>query len=391
MNIFDTHNKIVKDYSKYIRSFIKISDPQINQKVEESLSEGRLWPEPLLQFNPAYEQAGTIEDAVSSGLLHDDMQHIFAGYSLYRHQHQAIELGVRGNDFVVTSGTGSGKSLTYIGTIINSLLCKPASEGVVAVIVYPMNALINSQSNEFKTYKNNYENHKGGDFPITFGQYTSQEKEEKRNAMRENPPRILLTNYMMLELILTRMQEKPIRDSIFNNLRYLVFDELHTYRGRQGADISMLIRRIQSQCTQRICCIGTSATMVSTGSTASKRQEVAQVASKIFGRPFKYDQVIDETLTSSLAAAAPPSAKRFPGKNSKLPYKLKLMLRQMRTHCATTLWRSGWREILLSMNVTGGWYGARPWASAMLSRSYPTTLVYQNLSAVKFLKILCNG
>ena len=93
---------------------------EIAREVEDSLSEGRLWPQPLLQFNPAYEQAGTVEEVIASGLLHDDTRHIFDGYSLYRHQCEAIELGVHGRDFVVTSGTGSGKSLTYIGTIFQS-------------------------------------------------------------------------------------------------------------------------------------------------------------------------------------------------------------------------------------------------------------------------------
>ena len=132
--------------------------------VEDSLSEGRLWPQPLLQFNPAYEQAGTVEEAIATGLLHGDTRHIFDGYSLYRHQREAIELGARGTDFVVTSGTGSGKSLTYIGTIFNHLLANRGAEGVAAVIVYPMNALINSQTNEFNTYKENYERNTGARF-----------------------------------------------------------------------------------------------------------------------------------------------------------------------------------------------------------------------------------
>ncbi len=149
MNVFDTHRQIVADYAQYIRSFINISDSEIASTVEASLSEGRLWPQPLLQFNPAYEQAGT--------------------------------------DFVVTSGTGSGKSLTYIGTIFNHLLANPATAGVAAIIVYPMNALINSQSNEFNTYKDNYERNTGRTFPILFGQYTGQEKEDRRQAMREDP------------------------------------------------------------------------------------------------------------------------------------------------------------------------------------------------------------
>ena len=109
-----------------------------------------------------------------------------------------------------------------------------------------MNALINSQSEEFTRYKQNYENATGKEFPISFGQYTGQEKEDARQKMRENPPHVLLTNYMMLELLLTRLRERSIRDGIYENLRFLVFDELHTYRGRQGADIAMLIRRIRS-------------------------------------------------------------------------------------------------------------------------------------------------
>jgi len=188
MNVFETHKRIIGDYSRYIRSFINIADSEIARKVEESLSEGRLWPQPLLQFNPAYEMAGTVEELVAEGLMHSDVTHIFEGYSLYRHQQKAIKLGTARTDFVVTSGTGSGKSLAYIGTIFDHLLSKPRSEGVVAVIVYPMNALINSQTNEFNTYKENYERNTGREFPITFGQYTGQEKEEQREEMRETPP-----------------------------------------------------------------------------------------------------------------------------------------------------------------------------------------------------------
>ena len=164
-----------------------------------------------------------------------------------------------------------------------------------------MNALINSQSEEFTRYKQNYENATGKEFPISFGQYTGQEKEEARQKMREDPPQILLTNYMMLELLLTRIRERSIRDGIYENLRFLVFDELHTYRGRQGADIALLIRRIRSRCTQPVVCIGTSATMISVGTPTTQRAEVANVATKLFGKPFSAEQVINETLTRSFS------------------------------------------------------------------------------------------
>lgn len=301
MNVFDTHAKIIEDYSSYIQSFLNISDPEILEKVDSELKAGKLWPEPLLQFNPAYESAGSVAEIARSGSLHGSIKDIFKGYSLYQHQLAAMKLGIAGQDFVVTSGTGSGKSLTYIGTIFNRLLKTPDTKGVAAVVVYPMNALINSQANEFRMYQENYKEATGDAFPITFGQYTGQEGENERRAMREQPPQILLTNYMMLELLLTRLPERPIRDGIYENLRFLVFDELHTYRGRQGADVAMLIRRIQSKCRLPVTCIGTSATMVSSGTTAARQEQVAKVAATIFGKPFTPNQVVNEKLARSLS------------------------------------------------------------------------------------------
>ncbi|MBV5330081.1 MAG: DEAD/DEAH box helicase [Chlorobium sp.] len=302
MNIFHTHSQIVQDYGIYIRSFLNIADSQIRTLVESELNQGKLWPEPLLQFNPSFETAGSVEDFTKTNRLHPALSDIFKGYSLYQHQVDAIRLGVEGKDFIVTSGTGSGKSLTYIGSIFHHLLSNPGSSGVVGIVVYPMNALINSQFEEFTRYSENYEKATGKEFPITFGQYTGQEKEEKRHSMRECPPQVLLTNYMMLELLLTRIRERAIRDAIYENLRFLVFDELHTYRGRQGADVAMLIRRIRARCGHEVTCVGTSATMVSGGNQASQREQVADVASILFGRKFSSQQVIIETLTRSLSS-----------------------------------------------------------------------------------------
>jgi len=302
MNVFQTHASVVGDYATYIRSFLKIADPEIRGVVEKALDEGKLWPEALLQLNPSFEMFGSVEDLATRGRIHTELGKIFKGYSLYRHQVEAMDLGAAGRDFIVTSGTGSGKSLTYIGSVFHHLLTKPGLTGVVAIIVYPMNALINSQYDEFSRYKENYEKATGQAFPISFGQYTGQEKEEARQKMREYLPQILLTNYMMLELLLTRLRERSIRDGIYENLRFLVFDELHTYRGRQGADVALLTRRIQARCTNPVVCIGTSATMVSVGTLIEQRAEVAKVASKLFGKTFAPDQIINETLSRSIDA-----------------------------------------------------------------------------------------
>jgi hypothetical protein len=309
MNVFEVHKSIIDDYERYIRSFIRIDDEEIRLKVDAELAQGKLWPEPLLQFNPAFKTAGKVADLAKSGVLHPDTADIFTGYSLWQHQLDAIQLGAAGKDFVVTSGTGSGKSLTYIGTIFSHLLRNPGARGVAAVIVYPLNALINSQTDELKRYADNFFRATGREFPISYGQYTGQEEEGPRERMRQSPPQILLTNYMMLELLLTRVQERSIRDAIYDTLRFLVFDELHTYRGRQGADVAMLIRRIRAKCKHDVVCIGTSATMVSGGTVEDRRRKVAEVASTLFGKQFDASQVVGETLAPSLDTSGGPPAK----------------------------------------------------------------------------------
>lgn len=302
MNIFNVHSQVVDQYSKYISSFLEISDNRIRESVDDYFSSRKLWPQPLIQFNPSFASAESIDELCEKGILHNELKNIFKDYRLYKHQVEALVLGSKQRNFIVTSGTGSGKSLTFIGSIFNYLFSNPTRKrGISALIVYPMNALINSQFLEIDRYKKSYEENSGNPFPITFRQYTGQEsKIEKEEALKELPD-ILLTNYMMLELIMTRLGERDFRDSIADNLRFLVFDELHTYRGRQGSDVSMLIRRINSKCKNNIVSIGTSATMVSGTSILEQKQKVVEVAEKIFGQKFEVDQIINEKLIKSVS------------------------------------------------------------------------------------------
>jgi len=303
MQIFDIHSKIIHDYESFITSFVNISNDKIRNHVEDVINTKKLWPEPLIQFNPSYVKAETFDELAVSKIVNSELPNIFKGYNPYKHQIDAIKIALSGKDFVVTSGTGSGKSLTYLATIFDFVLTNlQKSQGLVSIIVYPMNALINSQSEEIKKFSEKYKNETGKEFPIKFGQFTGQESEDERNVIRSNPPHILLTNYMMLELIMTRSGESDIRKSIKDNLRFLVFDELHTYRGRQGSDVSMLIRRIKSSASNDLLCMGTSATMVSNNDTTllEQKEAVANVASRIFGTTFDTSQIINESLLPSL-------------------------------------------------------------------------------------------
>ncbi|RAK62009.1 DEAD/DEAH box helicase [Hymenobacter edaphi] len=305
MDVFSIHKQVVDEYQSYINGFINIRDKDIRDKVVEELASNKLWPDPLIQFNPAFKPGQSIASLCQAGVLHQDMGKVFLGYNLYEHQVEAIRRGSEGKGFIVTSGTGSGKSLTYMATIFNDLLKNPATKpGVRAIIVYPMNALINSQHEEIKRYAQQYEQQTQTPFPISFAQYTGQESDAEKQRIRTEQPSILLTNYMMLELLLTRSQEQQMRETLYQSLRFLVFDELHTYRGRQGADVSLLIRRLHAHTHEELICIGTSATMVSGGTLTNQRQEVARVANQIFGTKEGYtaDDVIMEKLVPSLGS-----------------------------------------------------------------------------------------
>lgn len=302
MNIFNLHSGIIDDYKSYIESFLSIKDERIKQKVNEEISKGHLWPEPLIQFNPTFQKGTSIVQLTKQGLLDERLNAVFNGYDLYRHQVEAIEKGIAGKSFIVTSGTGSGKSLTFLATIFNDLLKNNYPKGIKAILVYPMNALINSQEEEIKKYAENFEKITKQEFPITFAKYTGQENLFQKEEAREATPDILLTNYMMLELMMTRASEKKIRESIFDNLKYLVFDELHTYRGRQGADVSLLIRRINAKTKNNLICIGTSATMASGGTKLDQKKAVANVGKQIFDKEFAHDQIIGEYLENTTSA-----------------------------------------------------------------------------------------
>jgi len=309
MDVFDFRNRLVGDYSSYIHSFINIKDRRIKKFVDERLSEGFLFPKPLVQLNPSFEPGKSVDELVAEGILREECRRIFRRKTpedsngkplrLHKHQEDAIRRAAQDRNYVLTTGTGSGKSLSYIVPIVNHSLAHKSDKGIKAIIVYPMNALANSQHNELEKFL--CLGYPQGEQPVTFRRYTGQEKEETRREILENPPDILLTNYVMLELILTRPEEKPLVNAA-RGFKFLVFDELHTYRGRQGADVALLIRRLKDLLgNANTQCVGTSATLASPGSFDAQRNEVASLAKKLFGSEFAREDIICETLQRTTA------------------------------------------------------------------------------------------
>jgi superfamily II DNA/RNA helicase/ribosomal protein L37E len=299
-DIFSFHSDIITDFSSFSRSFTRIKAPDIKRVVDKEYEKQRYWPPPLVQINPNYRKDASVESLAADGTLHPLCAKLFPGFTLFNHQTAAIAKAANHVPYVVTTGTGSGKSLAFFLPIIDRIIKvkeKDAAPRTHAIIIYPMNALANSQTEELRKYLEGFTQ---GMEPFTFARYTGQEGTDERRRICDNPPDILLTNYMMMELLLTRngAYDTPVIDHCAG-LEYLVLDELHTYRGRQGADVALLVRRLRERLNAgNLICIGTSATMSSggEGGVNAEKKAVASFASDLFGQPVEYENIITETL-----------------------------------------------------------------------------------------------
>jgi Lhr-like helicase len=307
MDVFNLSGSLVREYEAFSRSFVAIRSAEIRKKVDEGYGSRRFWPAPLVQVNPHYTSGGRLSQLVGEPGISPETAAIFRApdgvpndadpsLKLHRHQAQAIEIALSRKSYVVTTGTGSGKSLCFFIPIVDAILKAKRRDPTArtrAIVVYPMNALANSQREELRKFL-------GDDGAVRFARYTGQESHDDRKKIRDRAPDILLTNFMMLELLMTRQNE--LDQQVLANCRglgFIVLDELHTYRGRQGADIALLMRRLKA----RVCpperppiAIGTSATMSSAEDENERKRAVADVASRIFGTAIGVDDVITESL-----------------------------------------------------------------------------------------------
>jgi ATP-dependent helicase YprA (DUF1998 family) len=217
MDVFALDRSLISDYATFARSFTTPRASDLRQSIDEHYGAGRFWPEPLLQLNPHYKPGGSVLDLVRGGTLDPACSTYFRDFQsgdgdgdrsmkLRRHQREAIVKAAAGKSFVVTTGTGSGKSLCFFIPIVDSAIrARRAAEPprTRAIVIYPMNALANSQMKELEKFLAPID----GTPAVTFARYTGQESGGERQAIKNNPPDILLTNFMMLELLMTRQSE----------------------------------------------------------------------------------------------------------------------------------------------------------------------------------------
>ncbi|MDV7145641.1 DEAD/DEAH box helicase [Tropicimonas sp. TH_r6] len=173
----------------------------------------------------------------------------------YWHQLEAWKQAKAGKSYMVTSGTGSGKTECFMVPMLNDLLNAAetgARYGVRGLILYPLNALIESQRERLAAWSAPFDGRisyalYNGDTPETPSPRARPAPAEirDRRTLRRTPANLLVTNVTMLEYMLTRAQDRDILEQSQGQLRWIVLDEAHTYVGAQAAEMALLLRRVR--------------------------------------------------------------------------------------------------------------------------------------------------
>ena len=265
---------IEESYKNYLATTFRFGDVNLQQQFIEQLSKSeRLLKGPILEATPYFKSGNTIESLIEENVLSEGFRNLRTSAlpldrSLYKHQESAIRKVIeKQRNIVVSTGTGSGKTETFMIPIINHLMREwergELQPGVRALLLYPMNALANDQMVRLRSLLKNFPD-------ITFGRYTGETEKEYRNAvdqyrnmfhsdplpnelicrqqMWDNPPHILITNYAMLEYLLLRPDDSVFFDGRHSgNLCFIVIDEVLTYSGSNGIEMAMLLRRLKDR------------------------------------------------------------------------------------------------------------------------------------------------
>ena len=311
-NLINAYKYVSDNYIEYLKTLFSSKNDKINEKLAKIITPDRFTKGPYLEQVFEFEKGRNIKDFIISNILHPDIEKILKSFekkSLYYHQDEVIEKVIKEQkNVIISTGTGSGKTLSFLLPIIDYILKHPNEKGVKALFLYPMNALVNDQLKDLRKRLKNLPQ-------ITFGRYTGETKEKEKWAIEDykeknikilenekrsreeilkNPPDILITNYSMLEFLLLRPKDTTLFEN--QSWRFIVLDEIHTYDGAKGSEIGFLLRRLKNRVFQdkKPICIGASATL----GNKRNNKKVAQFAKDIFGENFDEQSIIRAVLNN---------------------------------------------------------------------------------------------
>lgn len=349
-------DNIHKEYFNFFLTSFSPNNKELQEKLKCLKKLKYLWREPFIAISKQYElgqsfenfETDKINDKIKLGLKNIK--------SLYQHQEEGIKNILNDRNTIISTGTGSGKTEIFLIPILNYCFENRDKKGVKAILVYPMNALANDQVERLRRAL--WFINQGLEKKITFAIYTGEtpespkeilenpptdenhiissgdkekDKQEKRKIgcrdscdalifdkdslkmicrcknliidyqlltrkeIRDNPPDILITNYVQLEHLLLRKKDENIFSN--GNVRFIVFDEIHAYSGARGIDVALLNRRLQSRLRKynnpEPIYIGTSATISTLRDETERKERIAHFAEQMFGVEFSKNDVIE--------------------------------------------------------------------------------------------------
>ncbi|HXF94288.1 MAG TPA: DEAD/DEAH box helicase [Nitrospiraceae bacterium] len=304
-SVIESVRHLIDQYRSFIKSSYRLADPHLRSQFEEHVNRAEVLVKgPYVTLARDFAEGRWLKDLLDAGCGHPDLARFhwpFGPSPLYAHQEDAFRAVEAGRNVVVKTSTGSGKTEAFLLSVLSGVLRlkDKGLRGTKAILLYPMNALANDQLLRLRNLLR--DSHTG----ITFALYTGDSETvtsalgeplaghelTRREEIRRNPPDILLTNYKQLEFLLVRKADR----SLFTpSLRYVVLDEIHSYRGALATEIACLLRRLKARCGLKrgdLRAIGTSATV---SQDAGGDAALARFATDLFDEPFERRDIIGE-------------------------------------------------------------------------------------------------
>ncbi len=272
----ESSKKITEFYRRYLLTTFSTNNDKYNEQLKKELKKNKALSDgPYISMSDPFKKGKRIVDLVKDGILSREFLKLKEFHpidrELYKHQEEAILKSEEGKNLIITTGTGSGKTESFLIPVINQLLKEKENgtlgPGVRTLIIYPMNALVNDQIRRIREIL--YDMDVEG--AITFGRFTGETKEKQKEAekiysdvedrkypwrkneiisreqMRITPPNILITNYAMLEYILLRPGDNILLGPKYaSKWKYIVLDEAHSYHGANGIEVATLLKRVKA-------------------------------------------------------------------------------------------------------------------------------------------------
>ncbi len=313
-NPIESSRNIKNEYISYMKSTFDLSGSRMYYKnFEAELDKRSLYKGPYLDISSVFEKGESLNTLIKQGVLSSEfkkLKSLHLGRTLYKHQEKTILKASKGKNLVVSTGTGSGKTESFLIPILDYLLKQKESgslgPGVRALLLYPMNALANDQVDRLRDILSDYPE-------ITYGRYTGETEEKQKKAldkyykynnrypksnelisrekMRETPPNILFTNYSMLEYLMIRPNDKALfMGEHSKEWKFIVLDEAHVYNGANGIEVSLLLRRLKAYLPNKLQYILTSATL---GNGEEDFPDIVAFASRLCDSNFDETSVIN--------------------------------------------------------------------------------------------------